>query len=64
MFIDMLICSFRRNMILIQIILRKIIPRNNNYSKLQVTKIKYSKSLQSKGTKGEIKASFNFTVIL
>ena len=32
--------------------------------KLYVTKIKYSKSLQSKRTKGEIKTSFSFTVIL
>ena len=33
-------------------------------SKLYVTKIKYSKSLQSQRTKGEIKTSFNFDVIL
>ena len=33
-------------------------------SKLYATKIKYSKSLQSQRTKGEIKTSFNFTVIL
>ena len=33
-------------------------------SKLQVTKIKYSKSLQSKRTKSEIKTSFNFAVIV
>ena len=33
-------------------------------SKLYVTKIKYSKSLQSQRTKGEIKISFYFTVIL
>ena len=33
-------------------------------SKLHVTKIKYSKSLQSQRTKGEIKKSFNFAVIL
>ena len=34
------------------------------YSKLLVTKIKHSKRLQSKKTKGEIKTSFNFAVIL
>ena len=33
-------------------------------SKLYVTKIKYSKSWQSQRTKGEIKTSFNFTVII
>ena len=33
-------------------------------SKLYVTKIKYSKSLQTQITKGEIKTSFNFAVIL
>ena len=33
-------------------------------SKLHVTKIKYSKSLQSQRTKGEMKTSFNFSVIL
>ena len=33
-------------------------------SKLYVTKIKYSKSLQSQRTKGEIKTSFSFAVIL
>ena len=33
-------------------------------SKLYVTKIKYSKGLQSQRTKSEIKASFNFAVIL
>ena len=33
-------------------------------SKLYVTKIKYSKSLQSQRTKGEIKTNFNFAVIL
>ena len=33
-------------------------------SKLYVTKIKYSKSWQSQITKGELKTSFNFTVIL
>ena len=33
-------------------------------SKLYVTKIKYSKSLQSQRTKGEIKTSFNFNVII
>ena len=33
-------------------------------STLYVTKIKYSKSLQSQRTKGEIKISFYFTVIL
>ena len=32
-------------------------------SKLHVTKIKYSRSLQSQVTKREIKTSFNFTVI-
>ena len=63
MFIHMLICSFRKN-ILIQKILRKKIPRNNHFSRLQVTKIKYSKSLQSKRTKSEIKTSFNFAVIV
>ena len=33
-------------------------------SKLYATKIKYSKSSQSQRTKGEIKTSFNFSVIL
>ena len=33
-------------------------------SKLYVTKLKCSKSLQSQRTKDEIKTSFNFTVIL
>ena len=33
-------------------------------SKLHVTKIKHSRSLQSQITKSEIKTSFNFTVIL
>ena len=33
-------------------------------SKLYVTKIKYSKSLQSQRTKGRTETSFNFTVIL
>ena len=33
-------------------------------SKVYVNKIKYGKSLQSQRTKGEIKASFNFAVIL
>ena len=33
-------------------------------SKLYVTKIKHSKSLQSQRTRGEIKTSFNFPVIL
>ena len=33
-------------------------------SNLYVTKTKYSKSLQSHRTKGEIKASFNFVVII
>ena len=33
-------------------------------SKLYVTKIKFSKSLQSQRNKDEIKTSFNFTVIL
>ena len=33
-------------------------------SKLYVTKIKYSKSLQRQKTKGEKKNSFNFAVIL
>ena len=33
-------------------------------SKLYVIKIKYSESLQSQRTKGEIKAGFNFAVIL
>ena len=33
-------------------------------SKLYATKIKYGKSLQSQRTKGEIKTSFNFAVIL
>ena len=33
-------------------------------SKLYVTKIKYSKSLQSQRTKGKIKTSFYFAVIL
>ena len=64
MFIHMLICSFKKNMILIRIISRKIIRRNNDLFKVMVTKIKYSKSLQSKSTKGEIKTSFNFAVIL
>ena len=32
-------------------------------SKLYVTKIKYSKNLQSQRTKGAYKASFNFAVI-
>ena len=32
--------------------------------KLYVTKIKYGKSLQSQRTKGEMKTSFNFAVIL
>ena len=32
------------------------------YSKLCVTKIKYSKSLQSQKTKGEMKTNFNFAV--
>ena len=35
-----------------------------NCSKSYATKIKYSKSFQSQRTKGEIKISFNFTVIL
>ena len=51
-------------MILIRITLRKIIPRNNDFSRLFVTKAKQSKSLQSKRTKGEIKTSFNFAVIV
>ena len=33
-------------------------------SKLYVTKIKYNKSFQIQRTKGEIKTSFNFPVIL
>ena len=33
-------------------------------SKLYVTKIKYSKSLHSQRTKGEIKTSFNFNIVL
>ena len=33
-------------------------------SKFSVTKTKYRKILQSKQTKGEIKTSFNFAVIL
>ena len=33
-------------------------------SKLYATKIKYSKSLQSRRTKSELKTSFNFAVIL
>ena len=32
--------------------------------KLYATKIKYSKSLQNQRTRGEIKTSFNLTVIL
>ena len=33
-------------------------------SKLHIIKIKYNKGMQSQRTKGEIKISFNFTVIL
>ena len=40
---------------------RKMIPRNVDLFKL-VTKIKYSKSMQSQRTDGEIKTSFYFTV--
>ena len=52
-------------MILVQIILRKIIPRNDDLFKvIYVTKIKCSKRLPSHRTKGEIKTSFNFALIL
>ena len=36
----------------------------HEFSRLFVTEAKHSKSLQSKRTKGEIKTSFNFAVIL
>ena len=45
--------------LLIQIILRKIIPRNNDLLKVTCN-LKYSKNLQSQRTKDEIKTSFNF----
>ena len=52
-------------MVLVQIIL--IIPNNSeswNNSGTKITKMMYSKSLQSQRTKGEIKNSFNFAIIL
>ena len=41
-----------------------IIPRNDDFSKSYVTKIKYSKGLQSQRTKCKTKTSFNSAVIL
>ena len=52
------------NMILVQLILRKIILRNDDLLKVIITKIKCGKSLQSQRTEDEIKTSFNFTVYL
>ena len=46
-------------MILVQIILRKIIPRNEGM-KLYVTKTRYSKSFQSQRTKSKIKTFLIF----
>ena len=49
----------QKNMILIQIIIRKIIPRNDDLClTFNVNKMKYSKSLQRQRTKGEIKKQF------
>ena len=46
-------------MILIQIIIRKIIPRNDDLClTFYVTKMKDSKSLQRQRTKGKIKKQF------
>ena len=51
----------QKNMILIQIIIRKIIPRNDDLClTFYVNKMKYSKSLQRQRTKGEIKKQFKF----
>ena len=47
-----------------KIILRKIIPRNDDLLKVILTKIKYSKTLQNQRTKSEIKTSFNFAKII
>ena len=53
-----------RNMILVQIILRKITPGNDDLFKVICNYDKVQQKLASQRTKGESKASFNFAVIL